>query len=112
MEMAENSLRVRAFSSSNASFSRHIFIVAYGNQHRIVPSDQVDDAKAELAKKAQENRAKGRESAATQQEKTRDLIDDRIHGKDGTESTPMTKKQNDDLSKTIKKDENGNAPSC
>ena len=81
----------------------------YGNQHRIVPSDQVDDAKAELAKKAQENRAKGRESAATQQEKTRDLIDDRIHGKDGTESTPMTKKQNDDLSKTIKKDENGNA---
>lgn len=23
----------------------------YGNQHRIVPSDQVDDAKAELAKK-------------------------------------------------------------
>ena len=81
----------------------------YGDQHRIVPSDQVDDAKAELAKKAQENRAKGRENAATQQEKTRDLIDDRIHGKDGTESTPMTKKQNDDLSKTIKKDENGNA---
>ena len=80
----------------------------YGDQHRIVPSDQVDDAKAELAKKAQENRAKGRENAATQQEKTRDLIDDRIHGKDGTESTPMTKKQNDDLSKTIKKDENGN----
>ena len=28
MEMAENSLRVRAFSSSNASFSQHIFIVA------------------------------------------------------------------------------------
>lgn len=81
----------------------------YGDQHRIVPSDQVDDAKAELAKKAQENRAKGRENAATQQEKTRDLIDDRIRGKDGTESTPMTKKQNDDLSKTIKKDENGNA---
>mgnify|MGYP006913013491 CR=1 FL=1 len=75
----------------------------YGDQHRIVPSDQVDDAKAELAKKAQENRAKGRENAATQQEKTRDLIDDRIHGKDGTESTPMTKKQNDDLtSKTNK----------
>ena len=48
----------------------------YGDQHRIVPSDQVDDAKAELAKKAQENRAKGRENAATQQEKTRDLIDD------------------------------------
>ena len=43
-------------------------------------------------KNAQENRAKGRENAATQQEKTRDLIDDRIHGKDGTESTPMTKK--------------------
>ena len=29
MEMAENSLRVRAFSSSNASFSQHIFIVAW-----------------------------------------------------------------------------------
>ena len=27
-EMTENSLRVRAFSSSNASFSQHIFIVA------------------------------------------------------------------------------------
>ena len=28
LTMAENSLRVRAFSSSNASFSQHIFIVA------------------------------------------------------------------------------------
>ena len=81
----------------------------YGDQHRIVPSDQVDDAKAELSKKAQENRAKGRADAAAQQEKTRELVDDRIRGKDGTESTPMTKEQNNDLSKTIKKDKDGNA---
>lgn len=81
----------------------------YGNQHRIVPSDQLDDAKAELAERAQKNRMKGREEAAAQQDKTRDLLDDRIRGKDGTESTPMTKKQNNDLSETIKKDKDGNA---
>ena len=82
---------------------------SYGEQHRIVPSDQVNDAKEELAKRAQQNRAKRREDAAAQQEKTRDLIDDRIRGKDGTESTPMTKEQNNDLSKTIKKDKDGTA---
>lgn len=81
----------------------------YGDQKRIVPSDQVEDAKAELTKKAHINRAKGREDAAVQQEKTRELIDDRIRGADGTESTPMTKEQNDDLSKSIKKDKDGNA---
>lgn len=62
-----------------------------------------------LTGSAQKNRLRGREDAAAQQEKTRDLLDDRIRGKDGTESTPLTKKQDDDLSKTIKKDENGNA---
>lgn len=81
----------------------------YGDQHRIVPSDQLDDAKDVLTGSAQKNRLRGREDAAAQQEKTRDLLDDRIRGKDGTESTPLTKKQDDDLSKTIKKDENGNA---
>lgn len=81
----------------------------YGKQHRIVPSDQVEDAKAELTKKAQINRAKGKENTAVQQEKARDLIDDRIRGKDGIESTPMTKKQNNKLSKAIKKDKDGNA---
>ena len=81
----------------------------YGDQHRIVPSDQLDDAKDVLTGSAQKNRLRGREDAAAQQEKTRDLLDDRIRGKDGTESTPLTKKQDDDLSKTIKKDENVNA---
>ena len=64
----------------------------YGDQHRIVPSDQLDDAKDVLTGSAQKNRLRGREDAAAQQEKTRDLLDDRIRGKDGTESTPLDQK--------------------
>ena len=41
----------------------------YGDQHRIVPSDQLDDAKDVLTGSAQKNRLRGREDAAAQQEK-------------------------------------------
>lgn len=79
----------------------------YGNQNRIVPSDQVNDAKEILRRRAEKNQQKGRTEAAAIQEKAEGLIDDRIRGEKGVESTPMTKEQNNDLAKAIKTDEEG-----
>ena len=80
----------------------------YGNQHRIVPSDQKADAQAHIDDIATRNMQKGRTDVAAEQQKVKDLIDDRIRGPEGVESTPLSKEQDMELGKAIKKDENGN----
>ena len=79
---------------------------SYKNQKRIVPSDQKDAAKAELMNEAHKNDLKGRGEAANNQRKTARLIDDKIKGKDGTESTPLSKKQDMEMASAISKDKN------
>ena len=80
----------------------------YGDQARIVPSDQLDDAKATVTKMADRNEVKGRTEAAQQQRDVADKLTDRIIDENGVESTPLTKQQDLDLAKAIQKDASGN----
>lgn len=81
--------------------------VAYGNQVRVVPADQVDDVKAALDDMSHKNLLKGRPDAAKIQQDTKKLVDDRIRGDNGVQSTPLTKEQDMKLAKAIKKGDNG-----
>lgn len=80
----------------------------YGDQARIVPSDQVSEVKSVLKKIADHNLLKGRGNAAEIQNKTEILIDDRIRSGEKVTSTPLSKKDSLELAKAIRKDENGN----
>lgn len=80
----------------------------YGDQTRIVPSDQKEDAKIAIEEIAKRNEAKGRIDVAQQQRDVEDKIASKIIGDDGTESTELTKKQDMDMADAIGKDSNGN----
>lgn len=80
----------------------------YGKQTRIVPTDQLPEAKKAIEDIASLNEKKGRTDVATQQREVKKLLDDRIRGPEGVESTPLTKRQDIDLAKSVSKDENGN----
>lgn len=77
----------------------------YNGQDRVVPADQVEGAKAELDRLIKENTDKGRTDAVAVQQEARDKITDRIRGDNGVESTPLTKQQDLELAKAIKKGE-------
>ncbi len=80
----------------------------YVNQKRIIPEDQVNDAIEHLDKLARKNEFKGRTDATQVQRKTAENIDSKIISDEGVESTPLTKKQADDLSNAFKVDKDGN----
>lgn len=83
----------------------------YGDQSRIIPSDQVKDGIDTLNSMAEKNELKGRNEAAKIQRETAQKIDSTIKGTEGAESTPLTKKDADNLSKAFGVDEDGKA-SC
>ena len=80
----------------------------YENQTRVIPEDQVDEAKEFLEKLAKKNEMKGRDEASQLQRQTAEKIDSKIKGRDGVESTELTKKQSDELAEAFTVDENGN----
>lgn len=80
----------------------------YGDQDRIVPTDQLDEAKAIVNKIADQNELKGRTDVAKEQRAVADKLTDRIRDKNGIESTPLTKQQDLNLAEAIQKDVNGN----
>lgn len=80
----------------------------YENQTRVIPEDQVDEAKEFLEKLAKKNEMKGRDEASQLQRQTAEKIDSKIKGRDGVESTGLTKKQSDELAEAFTVDENGN----
>lgn len=76
----------------------------YGEQERIIPSDQLEDSKEVLDSIAEKNRQKGRYDAAEQQLKTKELLNDKIVGSNGEESTPLSKSDDMKLAKSISED--------
>lgn len=80
----------------------------YGDQIRIVPKDQLPESKKILKNLANDNRRKGRSDVAIQQDAVGNLLDDRIRGDRGVESTPLTKEQDLDLARAISRDRDGN----
>lgn len=80
----------------------------YGDQDRIVPMDQLDEAKAVVNKIADHNELKGRTDVAEGQRAVADKLTDRIRNENGIESTPLTKQQDLDMAEAIQRDVNGN----
>ncbi len=76
----------------------------YKGQDRIIPSDQLEDAKKELDKKIAEEMAKRPEEAARYQD-TRDRITDKVENDKGVSSTPLTKEKSEEIAKAAKKGE-------
>lgn len=80
----------------------------YGDQDRIIPADQLDDAKAAVNARARRNELKGRTDVAEEQRAIADKLTDRIRGENGVESTPLTKQQDLDMAAVVHKDADGN----
>ena len=80
----------------------------YKDQDRIIPTDQLDEAKTVINRTADQNELKGRTDVAKEQRAVADKLTDRIRDKNGIESTPLTKQQDLDMAEAIQKDVNGN----
>lgn len=81
----------------------------YGDQARVIPADQLDEAKAAVNEIANKNELKGRADVAEEQRAIADKLTDRIRGENGVESTPLTKQQDLDMADAIEKGANGKA---
>lgn len=79
----------------------------YEDQARIIPADQLEEAKAAVYKTAGKNELKGRVDVAEEQRAIADKLTDRIRNENGVESTPLTKQQDMDMAGAIQKDANG-----
>lgn len=73
----------------------------YEGQDRIIPSDQLEDAKKELDKKIAKEMANRPEEAGRYQD-TRNRITDKIENDDGVSSTPLTKEKSEEIAKDAK----------
>lgn len=80
----------------------------YGDQDRVIPTDQLDDAKAAINARARRNELKGRTDVAEEQRAIADKFTDRIRDESGIESTPLTKQQDLDMAAAVRKDADGN----
>lgn len=78
----------------------------YGDQARIIPSDQLEEGKSALAQLHDKNIVKGRPEAAQIQQDTLEKLTDRIRTKNGVSSTPLTKKQSLELADSVKEEGN------
>lgn len=94
---------VNAESSGKAQLNSE-----YGNQDRVIPADQLDEAKEVVTQIAHRNELKGRTDVAQQQRDVATKLTDRIRDENGVESTPLTKQQDLDMAEAIQKDTNGN----
>ena len=94
---------VNAESSGKAQLNSE-----YGNQDRVIPADQLDEAKEVVNQIAHRNELKGRTDVAQQQRDVATKLTDRIRDENGVESTPLTKQQDLDMAEAIQKDTNGN----
>lgn len=94
---------VNAESSGKAQLNSE-----YGNQDRVIPADQLDEAKEVVTQIAHRNELKGRTHVAQQQRDVATKLTDRIRDENGVESTPLTKQQDLDMAEAIQKDTNGN----
>ena len=73
----------------------------YEGQFRLIPSDQLEDAKAWLARKISEEAAKRPEQAERYKEAL-DMLTDRISSADGSNSKPLTEAEAKELAKLLK----------
>lgn len=80
----------------------------YGDQQRLVPEDHVGPAQEYIRNNAHKNRLKGRNDAADHAEKVGELVTDKIRGREGAESTPLSREKALDLAKSTVKDKYGN----
>ncbi|MBO4897678.1 MAG: hypothetical protein J5590_05215 [Clostridia bacterium] len=103
----QKSAGVKYYKDAKSSGNAHTD-PGYGDQIRIVPSDQEDDAKTNLLAEARKDELKGRYDAAKIKRQTAEKIDSVIRSEDGSKSTPLTKKQADKLSKAFSVDKEGN----
>lgn len=94
---------VNAESSGKAQLN-----LEYGDQDRVIPADQLDEAKKVVNQIAHRNELKGRMDVAQQQRDVATKLTDRIRDENGVESTPLTKQQDLDMAEAIQKDTNGN----
>lgn len=94
---------VNAESSGKAQLNSE-----YGDQDRVIPADQLDEAKEVVNQMARRNELKGRMDVAQQQRNVASKLTDRIRDENGVESTPLTKQQDLDMAKAIQKDASGN----
>lgn len=73
----------------------------YKGQDRVIPSDQLEDAKKELYKKIAKESEKCSEEAERYQD-TYDHIADKVENNEGVSSTPLTEKRSKDIAKDAK----------
>lgn len=103
----EKSASVKVYSDGKSSGKAQLN-PAYGDQDRVVPHDQLEEARATLEKLADKNAAKGRTEAAKQQRDVAKKLTDCIKDEQsGVESTPITKKQSTKMADAIKKESDG-----
>lgn len=76
----------------------------YEGQDRIIPSNQLEDAKKELDKKIAKEMAKRPEEAGRYQD-TRNRITDKVENDEGVSSTPLTKEKSEEIARAAKKGE-------
>lgn len=76
----------------------------YGGQDRIIPSDQLGDAKKALDEKIAEESVKCPEEAGRYQD-TRNHITDKVENDEGVSSTPLTKEKSEEIAKAAQKGE-------
>lgn len=91
-----------ARSSANAQLNPE-----YGDQSRVVPSDQCVDAKIHLKNSAHKDRMVGRAAAAKHNENVSSKVTDRLANGKGIESTPLSKDQAHEMARSIEADEHG-----
>lgn len=77
---------------------------AYEGQKRLIPSDQLDDAKVEGIRKISKETG-NRQDVANRYQETTDNLTDRIRAPDGTESTPLTKEEANEWARGVKKND-------
>lgn len=102
-QTASLKFNVNAKSSAKAQLNP-----AYGDQKRIVPTDQLEGAKKAIDDIAKTNEEKGRIDVAKEQRQIGELLDDRIRGPKKVTSTPLSKQDDLDMAKAISKDKDGN----
>mgnify|MGYP001043888875 FL=1 len=73
----------------------------YEGQDRVIPSDQLEDAKKELGKKIAKESTNRPQEAGRYQD-TLDHITDKVENDEGVSSTPLTKEKSEEISKDAK----------
>jgi hypothetical protein len=74
----------------------------YFEQHRLIPKDQLVEAKAWLKRKILEESNGGRSDQVNRYQETLDKLTDRINSNEGSESIPLTKEEAEELAKLAK----------